>query len=149
MKLNTSRFGEVEVDDKLVFDFIEPILGYDRLKKFVLVDNTPDSPFKWLQSAEDPNVAFPVTFPAYFGINYQFTLPDEKAERLSVTSADNVLSFNIVCIPQGNPQESTVNLLGPIVINIENKKGIQLVLTDTKYTVKHRLFEKDTAKCSS
>lgn len=149
MILNTSRFGEIEVDDNLIFDFIEPILGYDHLKKFVMIDNSPESPFKWLQSLEDGNVAFPVTFPAYFGIDYQYTLPDDKAAKLGIKDAESVFSFNIVCIPQGNPQNSTVNLVGPIVINIENKKGLQLVLADSKFTVKHRLFDKDTAKCSS
>ncbi len=149
MKITTSRFGEVEVDDNLVFEFIEPILGYDRLKKFVLIDNSPESPFKWLQSAEDENVAFPVTFPAYFGIDYQFTIPEEKAKKLDAKETENIVSFNIVCIPQGNAREATINLVGPIVINIENKSGLQLVLTDTKYGIKHRIFDEDKAKCSS
>ena len=149
MKLNTSRFGEIEVDDGLVFNFIEPILGYDHLQQFVLIDNAPESPFKWLQSVEDPNIAFPITFPAYFGINYQFVVPEEKTKKLEVTSSENVLSFNIACIPQGKVEDSTVNLVGPIVINVENKNGMQIVLTDTKYSVKHRLFDKDVVKCSS
>lgn len=149
MKINTSRFGEIEIDENLVFNFIEPILGYDQLKQYVLIDNNPESPFKWLQSIEDPNVAFPVTFPAYFGIDYQFTIPEDKAKKLELTNAENLLSLNIACIPQGNVQETTVNLVGPIVVNIENKNGLQLVLTDTKYNIKHKLFDKDVLKCSS
>lgn len=147
MKINTSRFGEIEVEDSLVFNFIEPILGYDKLKQYVLIDNSTESPFKWLQSVDDANVAFPVTFPAYFGIDYQFTIPEDKAKMLDLSGSDNLISFNIACIPQGNVQESTINLVGPIIINIENKKGMQIVLTDSKYNVKHKLFNKDTAKC--
>lgn len=149
MKINTSRFGEIEIDDNLVFNFIEPILGYEQLKKYVLIDNSPESPFKWLQSVEDANIAFPVTFPAYFGIDYQFTIPEEKAKKLDLKGSDNLISFNIACIPQGKSQDATVNLVGPILINIENKNGLQLVLTDTKYDIKRRLFNKDTIKCSS
>lgn len=140
MKINTSRFGEVEVDENLVFDFIEPILGYEDLSKFTIIDHTPDSPFKWLQSVENGDIAFPITFPAYFGINYQFVIPEDKAKKLELTNAENLLSFNITCVPQGNAQDSTINLLGPIVINIENKKGMQIVLTDSKFTVNHKLF---------
>jgi len=146
MKLTTSRFGEIEVNEELIFDFIEPILGYDGLTKFSLIDNQPESPFKWLQSMENGDLAFPVTFPAYFGIDYQFVIPEEKSKKLELKDTENLITFNITCIPHGNVQGTTVNLVGPIVINAENKKAMQLVLTDTKYTVKHKLFTQETVK---
>ena len=146
MKINTSRFGEVEVDEELIFNFIEPILGYEQLTKFILLDHTPDSPFKWLQSAEDPGVAFPVTFPAFFGIEYQFVISEEKAKKLELTKAEDLLSFNITCVPQGNPQNATVNLVGPIVVNMVNKKSMQLILTNVSFSTKHKLFNQPTLK---
>jgi len=146
MKINTSRFGEVEVDEELIFNFIEPILGYEQLTKFILLDHTADSPFKWLQSAEDPNVAFPVTFPAFFGIDYQFVIPEEKAKKLALTNAEDLLSFNITCVPQGNPQNATVNLVGPIVVNMVNKNSMQLVLTNVSFSTKHKLFNQPVLK---
>ena len=146
MKINTSRFGEVEVDENLIFNFIEPILGYEHLSKFILLDHTPDSPFKWLQSVEDPDVAFPITFPAFFGIDYQFVISEEKAKKLELTNAENLLSFNIACVPQGNPENSTVNLIGPIVVNMDNKNSMQLVLTNSNFSTKHRLFNQPSSK---
>jgi len=146
MKINTSRFGEIEVDENLIFDFIEPILGYEHLSKFILLDHTPDSPFKWLQSAEDPEVAFPVTFPAFFEIDYQFVIPEEKAKKLELTNAENLLSFNISCVPQGAPQNATVNLVGPIVVNMDNKKSMQLVLTNVGFSTRHKLFNAPPSK---
>ena len=141
MKIITSRFGEIEINDEMIFDFIEPILGYDNLTKFALIDNQSESPFKWLQSMENGDLAFPITFPAYFGIDYKFVIPEEKSKKLELKDAENLITFNIACIPQGNVENTTVNLIGPIVINSENKKGMQLVLADTKYTVKHKLFD--------
>ncbi|MCK5176295.1 MAG: flagellar assembly protein FliW, partial [Candidatus Aenigmarchaeota archaeon] len=140
MKLNTSRFGEIEINDDLIFNFIEPILGYDYYKEFALIDNSPESPFKWLQAVENADIAFPITFPAFFGFDYQFVIPEDKAVSLELKGTENLLSFNIVCIPHGNVQDTTVNLIGPIIINIETKKGMQLVLAETKYSVKHKLF---------
>ncbi|MFH0702437.1 MAG: flagellar assembly protein FliW [bacterium] len=140
MKIDTSRFGEIEVDENLIFDFIEPILGYEKIFKYVLVDHTPNSPFKWLQSLETKNIAFPVTFPGYFGLDYKFVIPEEDAKRLELFNSENLLTLNIVCIPPGKPQFTTINLIGPIVINIENKKAMQLVLINTNYSVRHRLF---------
>lgn len=141
MNITTSRFGEMEVDESLIFNFIEPILGYEHLKKFVLVDHMPDSPFKWLQSVEDSNTAFPVTVPGYFNLDYQFIITEEDAKRLDLVSADALLTLNIVCIPQGNPEAATINLVGPLLINVENKKSMQLVLLDSNFSVKHRLFK--------
>ncbi|MDD3594609.1 MAG: flagellar assembly protein FliW [Candidatus Gastranaerophilales bacterium] len=140
MILNTTKFGEVEVNEDYIFDFVEPILGYEDLKKFALVDYDNDSPFKWLQSIENLELALPVTIPAFFGINYQFTIPDEKVALLQAGNADDILSLNITNIPKGQPQEATVNLVAPIVVNINNKKAMQLVLSNTDFSVKHKLF---------
>lgn len=146
MKINTSRFGELDVEESLIFNFIEPILGYEELSKYILLDYEDNSPFKWLQSAEDPEIAFPVTFPAFFGIDYQFVIQEDKAKKLELANADNLLSFNISCVPHGNPQNATVNLAGPIVINMDNKKAMQLVLTNTNFSTKHRLFNQQIVK---
>lgn len=140
MKINTTRFGEIDIDENLIFNFIEPILGYEDLEQFVLVDYTPDSPFKWLQAVKNPAIAFPVTSPGYFGIDYQFIVPENDAKKLDVSCADDILTMNIVCIPPGEPQSATVNLMGPLVVNVNNKKAMQLVLVNTNYSVGHKLF---------
>lgn len=61
MNINTEKFGEISIDDNLIFDFVEPIIGYDGLRQYVLVEHTENSAFKWLQSIERPDLAFPVT----------------------------------------------------------------------------------------
>lgn len=140
MKINTSKFGEVEVNEDFIFNFIEPILGYENLKKYTLIDHLPGSPFKWLQSIEDPNVSFPVTYPGFFELDYKFVIPEENVKKLEITNHESVLSINIACIPPGNPQLATINLLGPIIINIDNRKAMQIVLLNTNYSVKQKLF---------
>lgn len=140
MKIKTSRFGELEINENVIFNFVEPILGYEHLQRFILVDNAPESPFKWLQAVDDENIAFPVTVPGYFGLDYQFTVPDQEARRLELTSPNELLSLNIVCIPVGKPEDATINLLGPIIINLVNRKALQLVLVDDNLPVKKRLF---------
>ena len=50
MKINTVRFGEIEVVDERIFEFVLPIIGFNDLKKFVIVDINNESFFKWLQS---------------------------------------------------------------------------------------------------
>lgn len=141
MKLDTLKFGPVEIDDTLIFTFLEPILGYEHLKKYVLIDYDTDSPFKWLQSVEDMAVSFPVTVPALFGIDYVFTVSENYAKMLELTTIEDVLTLNIVNIPKGQPEHATVNLLGPIIINVNNKNAIQMILQDGDYAVRQKLFK--------
>lgn len=141
MNINTTKFGEIEIDENLVFDFAEPIIGYDNLKKYVLVEHSDNSAFKWLQSVEDPDLAFPVTSPAFFDIDYQFEIPTEKAEKINLNSVESLISLNIVTIPSTNPRKATINLLAPIIINASNKQGMQIILSNSNYPVKCALFK--------
>lgn len=138
--IETTRFGTIEVEEDRIFEFVQAILGFEHLKGFVLVDHAPDSPFKWLQSTEDPHTAFIVTNPINFGIEYEFTVPEEDTKRLDLQKSEDALVLTIVYIPQGAPHLMTANLAGPIVINIANRKGLQLVLSDSKFSTKHRLL---------
>lgn len=142
-KIQTTRFGEIEIDSNLLFNFISPIIGYPNHKKFTLIDYRPDSPFKWLQSVEDKDLAFPITLCSYFDIDYQFELSDEDALKLGIKGAEEILALNIVTIPQTNPQGATINLLAPIIVNTTNKNAMQIILKDNKFSVKHPLFEKE------
>lgn len=141
MNIKTTKFGEIEIDENLVFNFVEPIIGYDELKKYVLVEHADNSAFKWLQSLEDTDLAFPVTSPAFFDIDYQFEIPTEKAEKIKLDSVESLISLNIVSIPSENPRKSTINLLAPIIINAANKQGMQLILSNSNYPVKCLLFK--------
>ena len=138
--INTVRFGEVQVDADRILTFVEPILGFGDSHRFVILDHADDSPFKWLQSADDPALAFVVTNPKFFGIEYEFALPDEAASQLDIQSAEDALVLTIVNIPQGDPGKMTANLLGPVVVNQANRRAMQVVLNETSYSTKTRLI---------
>ncbi len=138
--IESTRFGEIEIDDSLLFEFVTPIIGYDEHKLFALIDNAPDSPFKWLQSCEDSELAFPITLCSYFGIDYNFTIEDNDAEILGIENAEDVMAINIANIPHDCPQNATVNLLAPIIINAKTNAAMQIILKDTNFKIKHPLF---------
>ncbi len=139
--IETSKFGEITVDKNNIFEFVLPIIGFSDLTKYTIVDYKPDSPFKWLQSMEDMELAFPVTLCSFFGIDYKFDIPDEEAEKLKIENADDVFVCNIANIPSSNPQGATINMLAPIVINLQNKKAMQIILKNTEFEVRHKLFD--------
>lgn len=143
MKIHTSRFGEVEAKDELLFELVSPILGYENEKDFVLIEHKVESNFKWLQSTTNPTLAFAVTIPGLFGIDYSFELPDNTQEELAIESVDDLLALNIVLIPHENPRNATINLLAPLIFNIKTKKGSQVILAGSNYTVNHPLVDAD------
>lgn len=143
MKIKTSRFGEIEIDEELCFEMVNPILGYEDEKKFILIEHRENSNFKWFQSIKTPELAFAVTFAGFFGIDYSFELPDDVQELLKIAKSEDILSLNIVVIPHENPKASTINLLAPLVFNINTRKGAQIILSDPNFKIDHPLFEKE------
>jgi flagellar assembly factor FliW len=144
--IQTARFGEVSVDDDRVIHFIEPILGFSDSGRYVILDHAEDSPFKWLQSADDAELAFVVTNPKLFGIEYEFVLSDENAEQLMLQNSEDALVMTIVNIPQEDPSKMTTNLLGPIVVNQTSRKALQVVLHESGYNTKTRLIPDEVSQ---
>ena len=143
MKTKTTRFGDVEVDESLIFTFISPIIGFEDAKNFVLIENDDNNIFRWLQSTQYPDLAFPVSKASYFQIDYNFEIDDKTVDMLELASIDDVLSLNIVNIPKGQPQKSTINLLAPIIINKRTKAAAQLILNGSEYLVKQAIFPQE------
>src|SRR5574344_456461 len=140
MKINTTRFGEVDVPENMMFELVSPILGYDKERKFTLIEHKKNSNFKWLQSIERPDLAFVVTMAGFFGIEYVYELPEATQDELNIETADDILTLNIVLIPHENPRASTINLLAPLIFNVNTKKGSQVILNNTQFKVNQHLF---------
>ena len=143
MNINTTRFGEIEVSDDILFEFVCPILGYEDETQFALIEHNQSSNFKWLQSTKTPNLAFVVTIAGFFDIDYSFELPEITQEELGIQTAEDIIAFNLVVIPHDNPRNSTINLLAPIIVNITNKKAGQIVLSGTNFSVSHPLLKRE------
>ncbi|MCQ2754292.1 MAG: flagellar assembly protein FliW [bacterium] len=143
MKIQTIRFGEIEIEEERVFEFVLPIIGFNEQSKYVIVDLNKDNFFKWLQSTEDPSLAFPIVSLFSLGLNYSIDLNDDIVEKLKIENVESLLVMNIASIPQNNPQKTTVNLLAPIIINLDKKVAGQVILSGSGYDTSFPLFKKD------
>ena len=143
MKIETLRFGEIEIDEKRIFNFVLPIIGFNELKKFAIIDINKDGIFKWLQSLEDPTLAFPIVSVFSFNVDYSFDIPDNVVETLKIENVESLLVMNIASIPQDNPKGTTLNLLAPLIFNIDKNLAGQVILTGTGYDISFPLFKKD------
>jgi flagellar assembly factor FliW len=142
MKINTLRFGEIDIEQERIFEFALPIIGFNELTNFVIVDLNQDGLFKWLQSTEDPALAFPIVSVYSLNIDYTIDLPDNVVETLNITDVDSILVMNIASIPQDNPQGSTLNLLAPLIFNLKNYLAGQVILSGSGYDISFPLFKK-------
>ena len=140
MKIKTSRFGEVEIDENLTIHFMEGLLGFSEFKDYVIMEHNSKSPFSWLQSISNPDLAFVITNPFQIKNDYLEKLSPEEEALFSSDNGEEVLVFTLVTIPPGKADKSTVNLMGPIVIEPASKVGRQVILANSDYSHRHRLF---------
>ena len=143
MILETVKFGTIEIDENRIFDFNLPIIGFDELKKFIILDPNPDSLFKWLQSIETPDLAFPIISVASLEYDYSIDLSDAVIKTLEITNPESLLVMNITSIPQDNPKGTTINLLAPLIFNLDNQKAGQIVLSGSGYDISYPMFKKN------
>jgi flagellar assembly factor FliW len=142
MKIYTTRFGEVEIADETIITFPSGILGFPAKTRYALIDLDENSPLKWLQSIEEPSLAFVVTNPNLFIENYTIDATRADLADIDVTNAHEVIILVLVTIP-ADPQLMTANLKGPILINTGNNLGKQLVVDNPDYDIKYRLLPDD------
>jgi flagellar assembly factor FliW len=141
MKLQTKYFGEIEVVGDKVITFPHGIIAFEDKKKYVLIDSEDEKlPISWLQSIDDPNLAFVVMDPFVFKKDYEFDIPQDAITELGIKEPEDVHILVILVIPE-NIRKMTANLLAPLVININTKQGKQVILDDTRYTTKHLIME--------
>jgi flagellar assembly factor FliW len=133
--IETTRFGRVEIEQSRIIHFPSGLLGFPENKDFVILEHKPNSPFCWLQSVDTPALAFVLTNPFIVQGDYLEGL--SPAEKKIFSSGDNghqKIIFVLVTIPQGEPEKMTINLLGPLVIDLAAKTGTQVVLADSGYS---------------
>ena len=124
MQVETSRFGTIEVDESQVFTFPMGLLGFAKLKRYIVIDHTEDSPFKWLQSVDEGSLAFIITDPTFFLPRYHIKVRRTELAMLDMQNEDDLVVSVIMTIPE-NPQDMSANLLAPLVFNMDNRKAMQ------------------------
>lgn len=141
MELESTRFGTINYKKSDVILMVRGLLGFDQYKEFILVSINGQEPFKWLQSLEEPNLAFLMIDPMFFNPDYIVEVNPRDIEMLGADSPEDIGIFVLITIPNGQPDKMSANLQGPIIINRKNMNGAQLVLSDSGYTTRHSILK--------
>lgn len=136
MIINTRDFGEIDVDEKEIITFANPILGFEEYEKYVvLIDENIGDKFAWLQSADEPEICFMLANPNLIGEAYQPVIPTDVLKAIG----DSVDEMWLIAVITDPVNKSKVNLKSPIVINTQKKLGAQAV-SESNLPVRFELF---------
>lgn len=140
MKVNTTRFGELQVKNEDVITFSEGLLGFETLTKFFVVDPGDSTLILWLQSSENGSTAFPIIEPKIFKPDYVAKLLPADMSSVELENINNAKIYSILTIPS-DITAMNANLKAPIVINNEKNIARQIVLQDNKLSVKYEMYK--------
>ena len=134
MELVTKARGKITVTSEQLIDIPEGLFGFEKYTKYAIVDSDYE-PFLWLQSCEEPDLAFLIVDPFLICSYYETDIDDELLAKIGITKPEDIIIMTIVTIPHdGSP--ITANFQGPIVINKKNRKCMQAIINDNRWSTK-------------
>ncbi len=134
MKKITTRFGEVEYDPDNLLHFPNGLIGFPTLHDFVVMPNKKEGPLFWIQSIDSPDLAFVLTDPSNFFLDYAIAPDETERQTLEIEEKDDFFVLSVVTVPPD--QEITLNLAAPILFAPSRNRAMQVILEETKYSSK-------------
>jgi flagellar assembly factor FliW len=138
----TLRFGTIEIPEDRQIEFRRGLLGFEKLTRFAHIEVAEETPFGWLVSLEDPQVAFVVANPAVFFPHYTINIDVRELSEVRPGPNDRLQVLGVCTMPESFG-EITMNLVGPLVINTATCKGKQIVLNRSTYSTRQRLTDSE------
>lgn len=141
MILQTLHLGELDILDESIITFPNGIPAFEEARRFTIVDSEEvQIPFKWLQCVDNPELALIIINPFFVCSSYDFDVRDELLKEIGIESPDELVIFSIVVVPE-DINQMTINLKAPVIINVKDKKGMQVILDTDKYGVRHYVLD--------
>lgn len=134
-------FKDLVFSEEDIISFPAGIPGFEKQKEFVIVHLPEYTPFEWLVSTDGSGLRFAIINPMVFQPDYSPDIRKEQLEDLEIEKPEDILLYSIVTIRE-NPEESTANLIGPVIINKTKRVGKQIIIEDEKYTIKENILGK-------
>ena len=139
MLIQTSRFGEIEIEEDQIINLPSGLIGFSEDRRFVIREDEAASPFRWLQAVDNQALAFVMIEPHVSVSNYELELTKDNLKKLKAESIKDLSVFALVTMAK-NMEDVTVNLQGPLLFNLEKRVGLQFIIQDSKYSTRHPLF---------
>lgn len=146
ISVSTSRFGALSVNPEKIITMTSPFLGFPGSKRFIVKPHGENSPFLWLQSLDDPKLAFVLIQAALLIPQYQPEISTLIRQELQASPDQALEVLLILTVPRENPEGMTANLLGPVVINSDKRLAKQVLQDPTRYDACWPVFVMENAE---
>jgi len=128
MEIQSKYFGTIDIQDETIIEMIQPIYGFESLKRFTLIsDQEIGTDLLWFQSLDQADICFMVANPNAFVKDIKIELNSEDINSVGAHEIDDIDVLSIVSLGE-TFEQSTMNLKSPILLNSKNNKGAQVIL---------------------
>ncbi|NOQ50679.1 MAG: flagellar assembly protein FliW [Desulfuromonadaceae bacterium] len=127
-----SRFGDIEYDPDNTLLFPEGLIGFENLRNFVVMPNEKEGPLFWIQSIDDPQVAFILTDPTGFYFDYKVVPDGRERQKLGIDEDGECLVVSVVTVPPD--RKITLNLAAPILFAPATNRALQVIMEGTNFS---------------
>lgn len=132
-KIDT-RFGQVEYDPANLLHFPTGLIGFPTLHDFIVMPNKKKGPLFWIQAIDDTEIAFVLTDPTNFFLDYSITPDGTERKQLLIDAEEPCFILSVVTVPPD--QKISINLAAPIIFAPSTNRAIQIILEDSSYESK-------------
>lgn len=143
MIVNTKLFGTIDLAEEKIITFEQGIIGFEFLKKFAILydlDNKDSRKVSWLQSLDEPQLAFPIINPFLVKQDYNPEISDQSLSELGEVKEESLSVLVTLTVPK-EVEKMSCNLKAPLVINVETRKGAQIIAENAEYPVKYYIYD--------
>jgi flagellar assembly factor FliW len=141
LTFTSTRFGEFAVPAETVIEIPSGIIGFPHATRYVMLEHK--QPFSWLHAIDDPNLAFVVVDGFEFG--QQFEVKPPVGDKDTDLRADDEFAILIIVTVRPDPRLTTANLKAPIFVNMRNRRGVQIIIDDARYSTRFPLWSEEPA----
>jgi flagellar assembly factor FliW len=132
------RFGAIEVSDDKRIDFPRGLPGFPDCRGFVVMEHDRDTPLRWLQCIDRPEVSFLVVDPAEVMTSYAVDIPPHVLETVEFhAQSDDPSDVAVLIILNAGPEKLTANLRAPVVVNARSRRALQMIIDDPHLPLRH------------
>jgi len=145
MTINTKYFGEIEIGDEKIVHFDNGVLGFEDYKDYTIlydIEAEEEPFFSWLQSVEEQSLAFPIVNPFKVDKDYNPQINEGTLKDIGECLDEELVVFFMATIPE-DVKETSVNMKAPLIINSVSRKGVQLIVENPEYEIKHKLIRQE------
>ena len=117
-------------------------MGFEEYTHYTLIFNAEKKGnIMWLQSLDEPELAFTVMDPMKIVPEYNPVVEDEWLAPLGeIETEDDYFLLSVVTVPS-DLTKMTANLKAPIVINMKTMKACQIIVNNDDYEVRYNVYD--------